>query len=100
MERAKQEAAEKARIETEARMKREVAEKAEKERLAAERAEARRLKREAAKPDQEKLKAFAETLLNLERPALASDRATQRLKEAIHDAVEHIGVIAEELGEG
>jgi len=99
MEKAKQEAAEKARIETEARLKREAAEKAERERVAAEKAEAKRLKKEAARPDQEKLRAFAETLRTMDRPALRSDVAIKVLGQIIDETVERINALARELGE-
>lgn len=99
MEQARLEAAEKARIETEQRMKREAAEKAERERIAAEKAEQRRLKKEAARPDQEKLKAFAEALRTMAQPSLTDERAAARLSATIGGTVTAILSLAAELGE-
>lgn len=100
MEQARKEAAEKARIETEARLKREAAEKAERERIAAEKAEARRLKKEAARPDQEKLRAFAEKIRQLELPALSTNApCLARVQSILGIAAKEIEAVAAGLEE-
>ena len=79
LEKAKQEAAEKARIETENRIKREAEEKEARERLVeleklqAEReAELEAKRKEALKPDKEKLLNFAKTIDTLEIPKVSN----------------------------
>jgi hypothetical protein len=98
-ERIRQEAAEKARVETEARLAREAAEKAAAEKAKAEAEEAAIMKAEALRPDKQKLLAIALTVAAINVPEVSADanHAAQRVRRVLAGAVEQINVIVDSM---